>query len=406
MAVRRGIGRPRMCDHAVGMSGKLGIAVIGMGWMGEAHSRAYLQARHRFADRGLEPRLVVCADEVEARRQAAQRAYGFARTTADWREAVAAPDVDIVDVTAPNFLHRTMAEAAIAAGKHVFCEKPVGRSAQETLAVAAAAERAGIVSGVGYNYACAPMVQHARRLVEAGRLGELTHYRGRFFSGYGRDPNGVLSWRFRREQAGSGTLADLISHVVDTAHFIAGPIRRVVSQRHTFIAERPLATPGEGTHFSARAGGPTGPVSNEDYVGMLVEFAGGARGTLEACRVIFGPECQMAFEVNGRRGALAWDFERLNELQVRLAGDDGTPGDGFTTAIAGPQHPDHGRFNPGAGIGIGYDDTLTIELAEFLSAVAAGTPGRGSLAAAAAVAHVQQAVARSWDSGSWETVAS
>ena len=387
------------------MSRQLGIGVIGMGWMGAAHSRAYLQVRHRFADRELEPRLVACADDVAARRAAAQRDYGFARAAADWREVVAAADVEVVDVTAPNFLHRSMVEAAIAAGKHVFCEKPVGRSPEETLTLAAAAERAGVVSGVGYNYAWAPMVQHARRLIEAGRLGELTHYRGRFFSGYGRDPGGVLSWRFRRELAGSGTLADLISHVLDTAHFIAGPIRRVVSQQHTFITERPLATPGEGTHFSAKSGGPTGPVSNEDYVGILAEFACGARGTLEACRVIFGPECQMAFEVNGRRGALAWDFERLNELQVRLADERGAAGDGPTRAIGGPQHPYHGRFNPGAGISIGYEDTLTIELAEFLTAAAQGVPGRASLAAAAAVARVQQAVARSWDSGAWESVA-
>ena len=386
------------------MSRQLGIGVIGMGWMGGAHSRAYLQVRHRFADRGLEPRLVVCGDEVEARRDAAQREYGFARTTGDWREVVAAADVEVVNVTAPNYLHRPLVEAAIEAGKHVFCEKPVGRSPEETIALAAAAQRAGIVSGVGYNYQWAPMVQHARRLIDDGRLGELTHYRGRFFSGYGRDPGGVLSWRFQRELAGRGTLADLISHVLDTAHFIAGPIRRVVSQQHTFIAERPLATPGEGTHFSAKRGGPTGPVTNEDYVGMLAEFACGARGTLEACRVIFGPECQMAFEVNGRRGALAWDFERLNELQVRLADERGATGDGFTQAIGGPQHPYHGRFNPGVGISIGYDDTLTIELAEFLTAVAQGTPGRASLAAAAAVARVQQAVARSWDSGTWEPV--
>lgn len=388
------------------MSRQLGIGVIGMGWMGAAHSRAYLQVRHRFADRGLEPRLVVCADEVEARRAAAQREYGFARAAADWREVVAAADVEVVDVTAPNFLHRSMVEAAIEAGKHVFCEKPVGRSPEDTLALAAAAARAGIVSGVGYNYAWAPMVQHARRLIDAGELGELTHYRGRFFSGYGRDPGGVLSWRFQRHLAGRGTLADLISHVLDTAHFIAGPIRRVVSQQHTFITERPLATPGEGTHFSARSGGPAGPVTNEDYVGILAEFAGGARGTLEACRVIFGPECQMAFEVNGRRGALAWDFERLNELQVRLAGDRGAAGDGFTRAIGGPQHPYQGRFNPGAGIAIGYDDTLTIELAEFLTAVARGAPGRASLAAAAAVARVQQAVERSWERGTWEAVVS
>ena len=255
-ASRRQMGRTGICDYTGEMNRSLGIAVIGMGWMGAAHSRSYLQARHRFADRGLDPRLVVCADQVDARRHAAQRDYGFARATADWREAVAAPDVDIVDVTAPNVLHRTMAEAAIAAGKHVFCEKPVGRSPEDTLAVAvaAAAERAGIVSGVGYNYVFAPMVQHARRLIDGGRLGELTHYRGRFFSGYGRDPNGVLSWRFQHEQAGGGTLADLISHVVDTAHYIAGPIRRVVSQRHTFIAERRWRRPARALTLRPRRG--------------------------------------------------------------------------------------------------------------------------------------------------------
>ena len=203
---------------------------------------------------------------------------------------------------------------------------------------------------------------------------------------YGSNPYGLLTWRFQEEQAGLGVLGDLLPHVVDMAHLLAGPIRRVVSHRHTFIADRPLPVPGQGTHFAVgRPGDPTGPVENEDYAGVLVEFANGARGAFESCRAIFGPKCEMSFEVNGTQGALKWNFERMNELQLYLPGDDGLH-DGFTTLLAGPRYGDHGRLIPGDGIGIGYEDLKTIEAHNFLMAVAESKQRAPSFADALALA--------------------
>ena len=283
------------------MSRSIGVAVIGMGWMGSVHARSYRLVPQRFPELDIEPRLVVCADNVEARAQEGVTRAGFERATTDWREAVADAEVDAVVITTQNALHAPIALAAIEAGKHVFCEKPVGRSPAETATIAAAAKAAGIISGVGYNYRWAPVIQYALGLIRAGRLGAITHFRGRFLVGYARDPHGVLSWRFDREQSGSGAVADLMSHVADLAHMLAGPVARLVANRHTFITERPLPTPGEGTHFSVKRGGPTGPVTNEDYGSALVQFACGAQGTYEVCRVINGPKCQLAFEISRHR---------------------------------------------------------------------------------------------------------
>src|SRR5947209_7441958 len=216
------------------MSKALGIGVIGMGWMGLVHSRSYRAMADRFFESGLRARLVICADEVAERARQAQERLGFERWTTVWREVVADPEVQVVNITTPNYLHREIAEAAAAAGKHIFCEKPVGRGPSETAAIAAAARRAGVLTWVGYNYRWVPLVQFARQLVAAGKLGCLTHYRGRFLVDYGSNPDSVLSWRFRREQAGLGTLGDLMSHVIDMAHLLAGPVARVVGNRHTF----------------------------------------------------------------------------------------------------------------------------------------------------------------------------
>ena len=205
------------------MSRRIGVAVIGMGWMGSVHARSHRLVPQRFPELDVDPRLVVCADNVEARAQEGVTRAGFERATTDWREAVADPEVEVVVITTQNALHKPIALAAIAAGKHVFCEKPVGRSPAETAAIAAAAREAGIISGVGYNYRWAPVVQYALGLIRDGRLGAITHFRGRFLVGYARDPHGVLSWRFDRDQSGSGAVADLMSHVADLAHMLAGP---------------------------------------------------------------------------------------------------------------------------------------------------------------------------------------
>jgi predicted dehydrogenase len=382
----------------------IGIGVIGMGWMGEAHSRSYRLVGDRFHDRGIDARLVACADPDMGRAEAGRERFGFERATADWREVVTDPAIEAISVTAPNDAHLAVIRAAIKAGRHVLCEKPVGRTPAETLEAAAIARGTGLTTFVGYNYRWAPVVQHARDLIAAGELGELTHYRGRFLNGYAKDPNGVLSWRFRAEQ-GYGTLSDLLSHAIDMAHLIAGPIADVVGNRRTFIASRPLPRPG-GTHYdTAGADDPRGEVTNEDYVGALVRFAGGAQGTLEACRVITGSQCDLGFEVHGTRGALAWTFERMNELRF-FRRDDGNPADeGWTIELSGPAHPRHRAFNPAWGAGLGYDDLKVIEAAEFLQAIVSGAPTAPTFEDAAAVARVQAAIAASWDSKGWEPVA-
>jgi predicted dehydrogenase len=387
------------------MSRAIGVGVIGMGWMGEVHSRSYSQVSQRFPDCPLQPRLVVCADDAEARSRAAQARFGFQKQTTDWKALVDDPAVEVVNIAAPNHLHLEIVRHAANRGKHIFCEKPVGRDPQETAAIEDIARRAGVMTFVGYNYRWAPLVQYARKLIQEGCLGELTHYRGRFFAGYASDPRVVLSWRFQRDLAGLGVLGDLMSHVIDMAHLIAGSIGRVIGTRRTFVAERPLPIAGEGTHFTLGATGQAGKVTNEDYVGMLVEFVNGAQGTFEACRFINGPKCQMAFEVHGNRGALRWDFEQMNELHLHLfEGDNARTG--YVRVLSGPEHPYHAHFNPAVGTGLGYDDLKIIEAYEFLKSIADGQMSEPSFSEALAVANVQAAVARSWETRAWERIQS
>ena len=375
-----------------------------MGWMGTVHSRSYRQVNDRFHDAGFRADLVICADDVAHRAEEARQSLGFAECTTDWRRVVDHPGVEVVNIAAPNFLHREMVEAVTGAGKHVFCEKPVGRSPRETAEIERLARTAGVMSFVGFNYRWAPMVQHCKNLIQGGRFGQLTHYRGRFFTMYGSNPLGMLTWRFKREQAGLGALGDIMSHTVDMAHMLIGPVKRVVSNRHTFIRRRPLPTPGQGTHFSlGQPGDPTGEVENEDYVGALVEFENGVQGSFEACRVIFGPKCEMSFEVNGAQGGARWNFERMNELELYLPGADGAH-DGYTTLLGGPAYPSHGRFNPGDGIGIGYEDLKVLEAYNFLLSIAQGVQRAPSFRDALRLAHVQEAMSRSWESRAWEEV--
>lgn len=391
---------------------EFGIGVIGMGWMGETHSRAFRALNERFHDSGLKARLVMCADVDAGRAETAQARFGFASSTTHWEEVIRHPEVDIVTVASPNFLHREIVRAVAQAGRHVLCEKPVGRNAAETMAIAQAARRAGINSCVGFNYRWVPMVQYARQTRDSGALGSLTHYRGRFFSSYGHNPLSQLSWRFEDDKSGFGTLGDLLSHVIDMALFLAGPIDRVTGLRHTFIQERPLPQPGVGTHFSlGREEDPSGPVTNEDYVAVLVEWAAGGRGVLEGCRVMYGPKCDLAFDLHGTDGALRWNFERMNELEVyhpsskRETGLKADLHDGYARLVAGPEHPGHGQFLPGGGMALGYDDLKTLEAFRFLESIDANRPHAPGLEEALRVAEVQDAIVRSWETGQWASVA-
>ena len=383
------------------MGRTVGIGLIGVGWMGRVHSAAYRRCRDHFPDCAGAARLVVAADESEERAREASDRLGYVRWTTDWRAVIDDPEVEAVSITVPNGLHREVAVAAAEGGKHFWIEKPVGRFPQETGDIAVAVEASGVRTLVGFNYRQAPAVQHARQLIESGALGVIDHFRSQWIAAYAASPYGVLSWRFLRDQAGLGILGDLGSHAVDLAQFLLGPIASVTARTDTIVRERPLPT-GAGTHFAVVEGGTLAPVENEDVLWSIVRFERGVAGTIESSRVAVGPQARYAFEVHGSDGAVAWDFERMNELLVYRASDAGDAG--YARVLMGPQHPPFGHFQPGPGLPMGYDDLKVIEAASFLESVVDGVqrePGvREALAAAAVIA----AMHRSAASGAWEQV--
>lgn len=372
---------------------EIGIGLIGCGWMGRLHAASYARMPYHYPDAPVRPRLVVAADPDPERAREAVDRLGFERAQDDWRAVIDDPAVEALSIAAPNFLHREIGEAAAAAGKPFWIEKPAGRSPRETAAIADAA--AGIVTTVGLNYRHVPAVIHARELID--RIGAPTHVRGWFHNSYAADPRGALSWRFRRELGGSGALGDLMSHALDLLLFVVGPIAELCGQDATFIPRRPVPPPGGGSHFALIEDGELAPVENEDYAAALLRFAGGARGAVEASRVSGGAPCSVGFEIHGPRGALRWDFERMNQLEVALDG-------AYTIVPSGPGHGDYERFQPGRGIAMGYDDLKVIEAHGFCMSVADGVKRPPGMPEALAMAQALDAIERSCASGAWEPV--
>ncbi|MFI2629351.1 Gfo/Idh/MocA family protein [Streptomyces collinus] len=380
----------------------LGVAVVGFGWMGRVHTQAYARVRHHYPQLPLVPELVAVAEEVPGRAEEAAAQFGFAATARDWREVAADPRVEAVSITAPNFLHREIGVAMAEAGKHIWIEKPVGLTAEDARAVADAVAAAEVQGTVGFNYRNAPAVEAARELIASGEIGTVTHVRVRLFSDYAAHPEGALTWRYERERGGSGVLGDLASHGVDLARFLLGDITSLAADTAVFLPER--ARPAGATAGHSRAaGGELGPVENEDYVNCLLRFASGARGVLEACRVSVGEQNNYGFEVHGTKGAVFWDFRRMNELGVSR----GTTyqDQSVTTVYVGPGHGEFAAFQPGAANAMGYDDLKVIEAYRFLASVAEGSAHGATLTDAVHSAAALDAMARSAQSGSWAEVA-
>ncbi|WP_329048720.1 Gfo/Idh/MocA family oxidoreductase [Streptomyces violaceus] len=380
----------------------LGVAVIGFGWMGRVHTQAYARVRHHYPRLSLVPELVAVAEEVPGRAEEAAAQFGFASTTRDWREVVADPRIEAVSITAPNFLHREIGVAMAEAGKHIWIEKPVGLTAEDAGAVADAVTKAGVQGTVGFNYRNAPAVEAARELIASGEIGTVTHVRIRLFSDYAAHPEGALTWRYERERGGSGVLGDLASHGTDLARHLLGDITSLTADTAIFLPERARPTGATAGHSRA-SGGELGPVENEDYVSCLLRFASGARGVLEACRVSVGEQNNYGFEVHGTKGAVFWDFRRMNELGISR----GTTyqDQSVTTVYVGPGHGEFGAFQPGAANSMGYDDLKVIEAYRFLRSVAEGTPHGATLTDAVHSAAALDAMARSASSGAWAEVA-
>ncbi|MEU1573644.1 Gfo/Idh/MocA family oxidoreductase [Streptomyces collinus] len=380
----------------------LGVAVVGFGWMGRVHTQAYARVRHHYPQLPLVPELVTVAEEVPGRAEEAAAQFGFAATARDWREVAADPRVEAVSITAPNFLHREIGVAMAEAGKHIWIEKPVGLTAEDARAVADAVAAAGVQGTVGFNYRNAPAVEAARELIASGEIGTVTHVRVRLFSDYAAHPESALTWRYERERGGSGVLGDLASHGVDLARFLLGDITSLAADTAVFLPER--ARPAGATAGHSRAaGGELGPVENEDYVSCLLRFASGARGVLEACRVSVGEQNNYGFEVHGTKGAVFWDFRRMNELGVSR----GTTyqDQSVTTVYVGPGHGEFAAFQPGAANAMGYDDLKVIEAYRFLTSVAEGSAHGATLTDAVHSAVALDAMARSARSGTWADVA-
>ena len=335
---------------------KLRIGLIGTGFMGKAHVFGFTSAPRVF-DLPYDLELHTVADITDAAAARAAQTLGFAHATSDWRSIMANPEIDVVSITAPNALHKEMSLAAIAAGKHVYCEKPLAPLAADALEMTLAAEAKGVKTQVGFNYLCNPMMALAREMIEGGELGEIRGYRGLHAEDYMADANGPYT--FRHDPAGGGALADIGSHALATAEFLCGPITRVMGDCLTMIAERPDGLGGRKA------------VPVDDIGRAFLRFANGASGSIEGNWIATGRKMQHDFEVYGTKGALAFSQEHFNVLNYfDTAGPKGRQG--FRRIEAGPDHPPYGNFCVAPGHQIGFNDLKAIEVAGYVGAIAGG----------------------------------
>jgi len=375
----------------------IGIAVIGYGWMGRAHSQGYLRTPHHFPDIA-KANLVAVVEPEQDRRADAIARYGFERGVEDWRELLTDSSIDAVSITAPNAFHKEIGVAFANAGKHIWIEKPVGLSSADAEAVAVAVKQSKVQSAVGFNYRNVPAVEHAQKLIQDGILGDLTHARFRLFSDYSGHPLSPLSWRFERKLGGPGVLGDLVSHGADLVRFLIGEIQSLVSETAVFIKERPLSS-GAGSHFDIAEGGPTGAVENEDVAIALLKTKNHVRVVLESSRIAVGDQNNYGFEIHGTKGVMRWDFRRMNELE--LAAGPKYANQMVETIFVGPGQGEFGAFQPGAGIAMSYDDTKVIEAARFLKSIESGKHEGSEVEDAAIAARVIDAMLLSTQQRKW-----
>jgi predicted dehydrogenase len=345
------------CKAERGQVTAIGVGVIGAGYMGKAHSVA-LSAVGAVFDTALRPTLeMICTTSVAGAAEKA-RAYGYRRSTADWRELVAAPEVQAIVIASPQSTHREIALAAFALGKPVFCEKPLGMDVAESREMTAAAEASGCVNMVGFNYIRTPASQLAREIVASGEIGEITYFRGEHTEDFLADPQTPANWRTRGRAAGN--LGDLAPHPLNAAMALMGPIAELIAEVETVHKTRP----GEG--------GPEA-VTNDDHAHITCRFANGVLGTIYSSRIATGRKMGYAYEIFGTKGAIRFDQEDQNALWLyKSQGDEARRG--FMKILTGPHHPDYRAFCLGPGHGTGYQDQIIIEARDFLQAIATSKP--------------------------------
>jgi predicted dehydrogenase len=385
----------------------LGVGLIGHAFMGAAHSQAWRTAPH-FFDLPLRPELTVLAGRDRGRATEAAARLGWASVETDWRRVVERPDVGLVDVCTPGDSHAEIAIAALEAGKHVLCEKPLANSVAEAEAMAEAAARAavrGVRSMVGFTYRRVPAVALARQLVAEGRIGRVRHVRAAYLQDWIADPSAPMSWRLEKDKAGSGALGDIGAHIVDLTQHITGEFLTGVSAlMETFVRERPLAASSGG--LSGVAGEGMGEVTVDDAALFLGRFSGGAVATFEATRFALGRKNGIRVELNGSEGSLAFDFEDMNVLEF-FDGTEPAETAGFRRIIVTePEHPYVGAWWP-AGHGLGYEHGFTHQVVDLLTAIAKDADPAPSFADGLQVQRVLAAVERSaGDRSTWTEVPS
>jgi predicted dehydrogenase len=367
---------------------KLSIGLIGSGFMGKAHVFGFATAQKVF-DLPMQIDLHTVADITDEAAARAAHEFGFSNATSNWRAMLANPEIDVIDITAPNALHKEMAMEAIAAGKHVYCEKPLAPLAVDAAEMAEAAEAAGIKTQVGFNYTCNPMFALAREMIAAGELGEIRGYRGLHAEDYMSDVDGP--YPFRHDPAGGGALADLGSHALATAEFLLGPIARVMGDCVTAISERPDGNGGR------RA------IEVDDIGRAFLRFENGASGSIEGNWIATGRKMQHDFEVFGSKGALNFSQERFNELHF-YSNDDAPGRRGFRRIEASPDHPPYGNFCVAPGHQIGFNDLKAIEVAGYVRAIAGQGPEPFSFRKGLRIQHLVESIQRSSASANWVDV--
>ncbi|MBW3635569.1 MAG: Gfo/Idh/MocA family oxidoreductase [Armatimonadetes bacterium] len=384
---------------------EVGIGLIGYAFMGKTHSNAYRQVT-KFFEPSVTPRLRAICGRNEANVSRAADQLGWEGYETDWRKLIDRPDIDIVDISTPGNEHREMAIYAANAGKTVFCEKPLGNSFDDAKAMLDAAEQNKVVNMVCFNYRRVPAIALAKRMIENGDLGRIYHFRARYLQDWIADPNFPLVWRLQKEIAGSGTLGDIGAHILDLSTFLVGKVTSLSGMTETFVKERPLQAETTGTEgLTAKASTEMGQVTVDDAAAFMARFDNGAMGVFEATRFAPGRRNFNSFEINGEKGSLAFNFERMNELEYFNA-EDPSDRQGFRTInVNENDQPYSGVYWP-AGHIIGYGETFINTVYDLLEGHAKGESPHATFRDGAYNNLVLETIEKSAASKKWEDVPS
>jgi predicted dehydrogenase len=380
------------------------IGLIGGGFMGKAHSLAYSAVPMFFWPSKVMPVKHTIAEFNDDLAKEAALRFGFQNSTGNWKALIENPDIDLVDIATPNNTHAEIAIAALEAGKHVICEKPLARTLEEARLMYEAARASKSVNMVAFNYRRTPAVALAKKYIEEGALGTITNFRATYLQDWSADPNSPLSWRFQKSIAGSGAVGDILSHVIDMARYLVDEIVDVNALTVNIIKERPLQSGGaDSLGNTKQSGGPVGEVDVEDEAISMIKFANGAIGSLEATRNAWGRNNYITLEIHGTEGSIFFNYENRDELQVCFK-SDAADRRGFRTVYTGPNHPNGGGLWPIPALGIGYGETKIIEAKDLFEAIAGGEPVRPDFADGYQVALIEEAIHDSAKSGLWTKV--